>query len=259
MNEAQIRLMVFLGTLALMSGLEFLFPYRKAPFFSIRKLINLAFSLLNTVAIRLISATGLIAVSVYAQENSIGLWNVLEWHYSIEFMLSLLVFDLLIYTQHLVFHQVPLLWRLHRLHHTDLEYDTTTAVRFHPIEILLSFLIKALVILALGASALSIIVFEVILSSLALFSHSNIELPATFESLLRKIIITPKFHRIHHSVRVDETNSNYAFNLTLWDYVFKTYVAETKDSDQTMPIGIEKFRESKDQTLYRLLIQPFSR
>lgn len=257
--EPQLRLGFFLGFIFVFSVFEYAFPYRKTvQFFAKRKLTNFSFAIINTALVRLMSATGLVTVAVYAANKQIGLFNNTNFPAGVELVLSLLVFDLLIYFQHLLMHLWSPLWRLHRLHHSDLEYDLSTALRFHPIEIGLSFIIKLIVTLLMGAPVLSVIIFEIVLSSLAIFSHSNIHIPDRLDSVLRRLIITPNFHRIHHSIRVSETNSNYAFNLTVWDFLFGTYVAKSKVPDDEMPIGIEKFRNEDEQSFSKLLLQPFA-
>ena len=169
----------------------------------------------------------------------------------------MVVLDLVIYLQHVLFHAVPALWRLHRMHHADLEFDVTTGTRFHPIEIVLSMLIKLTVIGALGAPALSVLIFEVLLNATAMFNHSNVQLPAPVDCILRWLVVTPDMHRVHHSVVVRETNSNFGFNLPWWDRLFGTYRAQPEAGHEGMTIGVKEIRDPAEQRLDRMLTQPF--
>jgi sterol desaturase/sphingolipid hydroxylase (fatty acid hydroxylase superfamily) len=168
-----------------------------------------------------------------------------------------ILLDLTIYLQHVLFHAVPVLWRLHRMHHADLEFDVTTGVRFHPFEILLSMVIKLVVVAALGAPALAVLVFEVLLNATSMFNHGNVRLPAALDRLMRWIIVTPEMHRVHHSIAPRETNSNFGFNLPWWDRWFGTYRAEPAAGHENMTIGIEQFRDPRELRLDRMLAQPF--
>jgi sterol desaturase/sphingolipid hydroxylase (fatty acid hydroxylase superfamily) len=167
------------------------------------------------------------------------------------------ILDFVIWAQHVFFHAVPALWRLHRMHHADLDFDLTTGLRFHPLEILLSFALKAAAIVALGAPALAVLLFEVILSSMALFNHSNVRFPHRLDRALRRVIVTPDFHRVHHSWHPNETNSNFGFNLSCWDRLLGTYQAQPREGHDRMTIGINLFREPRWTRLDRLLVQPF--
>jgi sterol desaturase/sphingolipid hydroxylase (fatty acid hydroxylase superfamily) len=171
--------------------------------------------------------------------------------------LSVVVLDLAIYGQHVAFHKLPVLWRLHRMHHSDVEIDTTTGVRFHPLEILLSMLYKIALIVVLGAPPAAVVLFELVLNATAMFNHGNVELPAAVDRVLRLAVVTPDMHRVHHSVHRDETESNYGFNLSVWDWLFATYRAQPRDGHAAMVIGLPEFREARDRRLDRLLVQPF--
>jgi sterol desaturase/sphingolipid hydroxylase (fatty acid hydroxylase superfamily) len=170
---------------------------------------------------------------------------------------SVVILDLAIYLQHVLFHAVPALWRLHRMHHADLEFDVSTGLRFHPIEILLSMLIKFAVIGALGAPALSVLIFEVLLNATSMFNHGNVRIPLGFDRVLRWLVVTPDMHRVHHSILARETNSNFGFNLPWWDRLFGTYRAQPAAGHEAMTIGIEQFRDPRELGLDRMLIQPF--
>lgn len=173
------------------------------------------------------------------------------------FIMQFFILDLAIYLQHILTHKVPILWRLHRLHHSDTEFDTTTALRFHPLELFFSFFYKALIMITFQIPGVVVVVYEVILSSCALFNHSNFEFPAPIEKIVRKVIVTPGFHRIHHSSQPRETNSNYSSTLSLWDYLFRTYVDHAKANPKVMEIGLKEFRSKKEQSFLNLLKQPF--
>jgi sterol desaturase/sphingolipid hydroxylase (fatty acid hydroxylase superfamily) len=173
--------------------------------------------------------------------------------------LTLLLLDLAIYVQHVLTHAVPALWRLHRVHHTDLDLDVTTGVRFHPFEILLSVLYKIALVVALGAHPLAVLIFEVLLNGSSLFNHANVRLPAMLERWLRLIWVTPEMHRVHHSVLRRETDSNYGSCLSLWDRLFGTYVAQPQAGHDRMTIGLEAFRTPAEQSLWSLLMQPVRR
>ncbi len=182
-----------------------------------------------------------------------GLFGLPGW---IEFLIAIIVLDLAIYLQHVLFHAAPLLWRLHRMHHQDLDFDVTTGARFHPIEILLSMGIKLMVIAALGPSAAAVLVFEALLNGMAMFNHANAKLPLGLDAILRMFVVTPDMHRVHHSVLPNETNSNFGFNLSVWDRLFGTYRAQPAAGHEAMTIGIEQFREPRELWLDRLLLQP---
>ena len=170
---------------------------------------------------------------------------------------SVVVLDLAIYLQHVLFHAVPSLWRLHRMHHADLEFDVSTGLRFHPIEILLSMVIKFIVVAALGAPAVAVLIFEVLLNATSMFNHGNVRIPTGLDRMLRWIVVTPDMHRVHHSILSRETNSNFGFNLPWWDRLFGTYRAQPTAGHDGMTIGIEQFREPRELGLDRMLLQPF--
>lgn len=193
----------------------------------------------------------------FAQTKGWGLFNHLAWPGAVEVMASFLVLDLAIYLQHRLFHGMPMLWRLHRMHHADLDVDATTGNRFHPIEILLSMGIKFGVIAGVGAPMLSVLGFEILLNATSLFNHANVRIPRWLEPGLRWVVVTPDMHRVHHSIYRDETDSNYGFNLPIWDRVFGTYRAEPRDGHERMALGIEELRDEKELSFWRMLAQPF--
>ena len=191
-----------------------------------------------------------------AQDRGWGLSNLIQAPGWVGVLVSIIALDLVIYLQHVMFHAVPALWRLHRMHHADLEFDVTTGLRFHPIEILLSMAIKLAVVMALGPPAVAVLIFEILLNATAMFNHSNVRLPTFFDRILRLIVVTPEMHRVHHSILPEETNSNFGFSLPWWDRLLGTYRAQPSAGHEDMSIGIEQFRTRRDLWLDRMLVQP---
>lgn len=218
---------------------------------------NLGIVALNTFILRVIFPTTAVGFGVIASKNEWGVFNQVDLTMSLKIILSVIILDLAIYLQHMAFHLVPVLWRLHRMHHADLDFDVTTGARFHPIEIILSMGVKFVVIGLIGIPAAAVLIFEVLLNATAMFNHGNIFLPAKVDQWLRLIVVTPDMHRIHHSIYGDETNSNFGFNLPWWDRIFQTYCDKSKEDQKTMTIGINLFREKKYLKLHWLLAQPF--
>lgn len=258
-QEPVFRLGVFVGLLGVLMLAELVVPRRESVYRRRRWLPN--FLMLATDALVLRLAFPLLAVDValLAQREGWGLFNNVPVAAWAAFVASLLLLDCLIYAQHVVMHKVPLLWRLHRVHHSDLEFDVSTAVRFHPVEIALSMGIKMIAVLALGAPAVAVIVFEVLLNATAMFNHANLRLPARLDRLLRLVVVTPDMHRVHHSWYPQETDSNFGFNLPWWDRLFGTYRDQPRDGHAAMTIGLEYFRDRADQAFRLLLIQPLRR
>lgn len=256
-SEPTIRLSFFLGIFAAVALWEALAP-RRARMFPrwVRWPNNLGIVALNTVLLRLFVPTAAVGLALIADERDWGLLNNLSIPYWLCVPLSVLVLDLAIYLQHVMVHAVPALWRLHRMHHADLDFDVTTGARFHPLEIFLSMGIKAAVVVALGPPALAVLVFEVLLNATSMFNHGNIRLPRALDRILRWVVVTPDMHRVHHSILPDETNSNFGFNLPWWDRLLGTYLDQPREGHEGMTIGIEQFRNPRDQWLDRMLIQP---
>ena len=256
-NEPLIRMAFFLGILLVMALWEVAAPRRRR---EIPRLLrwssNLGIVVVDTLLVRLAFPIVAVGLALVAQERGWGLFNIFETPAWIAFVVSVLALDLAIYLQHVMFHAVPSLWRLHRMHHADLEFDVTTGLRFHPVEILLSMGIKLAVVAALGPPAVAVLVFEVLLNATAMFNHSNIRIPAGIDRVLRLIVVTPDMHRVHHSIHPSETNSNFGFNLPWWDRLFGTYRAQPREGHETMTIGIGQFRTRRDLWLDRMLIQP---
>lgn len=263
-NEQKIRLLFFVSVFLIMAILEILIPRRRLKTGKKNRwLTNLGVIALASAILRILFALLPVAVPLYmvswASENSWGLFNNLSLFNWVEFFLAIIIFDFAIYLQHRLFHAVPLLWRLHLVHHVDLDLDVTSGNRFHPIEIVLSIFIKVLAVLIIGPSAAALVTFEILLNVFAQFNHSNVKIPDEFESLLRKVIITPDFHRIHHSTRVVETNSNFGFNLSLWDYLFKTYRPKPEKGHEEMTLGLEQHQDPNQLGLIKILILPFKK
>jgi sterol desaturase/sphingolipid hydroxylase (fatty acid hydroxylase superfamily) len=256
-NEPLIRLGFFLGILLAMALWEVAAPRRRR---EIPRLLrwsnNLGIVIVDTLLVRLTFPIVAVALAVIAEERGWGLFNAFETHAWVAFIVSMLALDLAIYLQHVMFHAVPALWRLHRMHHADLEFDVTTGLRFHPVEILLSMAIKLAVVVALGPPAVAVLVFEVLLNATAMFNHSNVRIPAGIDRILRLVVVTPDMHRVHHSIHPSETNSNFGFNLPWWDRLLGTYRPQPREGHEAMTIGIEQFRTRRDLWLDRMLIQP---
>jgi sterol desaturase/sphingolipid hydroxylase (fatty acid hydroxylase superfamily) len=217
---------------------------------------NLGVVVVDTLVLRFLFPTAAVGIALLAEQRGWGLLNALDWPGWSEILIAVVVLDLAIYLQHVLFHFVPALWRLHRMHHADLEFDVTTGVRFHPVEIVISMVIKMGVVAALGAPALGVLAFEVILNATSMFSHGNARLPPSIDRVLRWIVVTPDMHRVHHSIRRRETDSNFGFNLPWWDRLFGTYRAEPEDGHEGMTLGIPQFRDPKELRLDRMLLQP---
>ncbi|MCR4266837.1 sterol desaturase family protein [Nitratireductor sp. ZSWI3] len=256
-NEPLIRMAFFVGVLLAMALWEVAAPRRRR---EIPRLIrwsnNLGVVVVDTLLVRLTFPVAAVGLAVLAEERGWGVFNIVETPAWIAFVVSLLALDLAIYLQHVMFHAVPALWRLHRMHHADLEFDVSTGLRFHPVEILLSMGIKLAVVAALGPPALAVLVFEVVLNASSMFNHSNIRLPARIDRVLRLFVVTPDMHRVHHSIHPNETNSNFGFNLPWWDRLLGTYRPQPREGHEGMTIGIEQFRTRRDLWLDRMLIQP---
>jgi sterol desaturase/sphingolipid hydroxylase (fatty acid hydroxylase superfamily) len=253
---------VFVGLFALFSGLEAVAPRRARNLSRGRRWpTNLAITALNTLALRGIAvALPLLAIgaALNAQAQGWGLLNQLDWPGWLELVLAVLILDLAIWAQHLVTHKVPLFWRFHRVHHADRDMDVTTGFRFHPAEILASMGLKIGLIYVLGPSALAVLVFEILLSGTALFSHSNLALPGPVDRLLRLVLVTPDMHRVHHSIHRVEHDSNYGFALSLWDRLFRTYVPQPKAGHDGMTVGLE-WQDERPARLGWVLWLPFRR
>ena len=257
-NEPTIRILGFVSVLSAMAVWEILATRRPQ---TIKRRIrwpgNLAIVILDTLAVRLFFPLAAVGAAIYASENGWGLLNLVSMSAWGAMILAIIALDLAIYFQHRIFHAVPWLWRLHRMHHADLEFDVTTGLRFHPLEILLSMAIKMAVVVLIGAPALAVVVFEVLLNATSLFNHGNVRLPQKVDRWLRLILVTPDMHRVHHSAIRRETDSNFGFSVPWWDRLFGTYRAQPEKGHLGTTIGIEGFRTQHDLRLDQMLIQPF--
>jgi sterol desaturase/sphingolipid hydroxylase (fatty acid hydroxylase superfamily) len=259
-HEPLVRLGFFLGILLLMALWEILAPRR--PLLTSKKgrwFANLSLVAIDTVSLRLIFPVLATGVALLAEEEKIGLLNTLAGPFWMKVALGVIFLDLIIYLQHAMFHALPAFWRLHMMHHTDLDFDTTTGIRFHPLEIFLSMGIKMIAVLGLGVSVLAVVIFEILLNATSLFNHGNVRLPASFDRILRLFVVTPEMHRVHHSVIIRETNSNFGFNFPWWDRLLGTYRAQPAAGHEGMTIGLSHFRNAGELTLLRLLVLPFTR
>ncbi|MDH3762005.1 MAG: sterol desaturase family protein [Gammaproteobacteria bacterium] len=258
-QEAGWRLAFFGGVFIVMLIWELLAPKRRLTVSKLQRwLHNIGLLLLNSLLLRLLFPAAAVGMAYSVGEMNWGLFNLLSLPAWFEVLAAVLLLDLAIYLQHLLMHRVPLLWRLHRVHHADLDIDLTTGSRFHTIEILFSMLIKWGVILLLGPALLAVLIFEVLLNGMAMFNHANVRLPAGLDSVMRKLLVTPDMHRVHHSILRRETNSNYGFNLSLWDRFFRTYIDQPEKGHQDMTIGIPEFRDARQvDRLPGMLALPF--
>ena len=257
-NEALFRLGAFAVVLALMLLWEAFNPRRTPLLGWNRRLNNLGLVSLDVILVRLLIPIATVTVAEISMARGWGLFNIVDAGFWPSFILSFLLMDLVIYGQHVITHKIPLLWRIHRVHHTDLEFDVTTALRFHPFEIIFSMFVKFFFIALFGAPVVAVIVFEIILNISSMFNHSNIQIPVSIDRWLRFFIVTPDMHRVHHSVIKVETNSNYGFNIPWWDHIFRTYRPQPSAGHTKMKIGLNEFRGDKVVFLHWLLLQPFA-
>ncbi|HMQ11037.1 MAG TPA: sterol desaturase family protein [Oligoflexia bacterium] len=250
-----IRLFIFLLGLIVFSSLEFFFPYRLR---SLKRRerwpANILMALSANFLIKLLLPTGLIFFSLYAAEHKIGFFNNTKINPIVQLFFSLLILDFGIYVQHIVFHKVPLFWRFHKVHHADIDLDASSALRFHPLEIIVSLLYKGIIVIALGISVQAVLIFEILLNFMAMFNHANIHIPKKIERLLRFFIVTPQMHIVHHSIDRKQSDTNYGFNLSIWDKLFKTYQAQFKNDTS---IGLSYYRKASEHRFIKILFLPF--
>ena len=261
-NELLIRLSVFIGLFAVLALIEAWVPRRvRSQPRSTRWTTNWAIVILDTLTLRALAlALPLLAVgaAIDAEANGWGLMNAFEIPFWIKVLATILIFDFAIWAQHLITHKIPMLWRFHRVHHADVDIDVTTAIRFHPVEIALSMLLKIGLVYLLGPPALGIILFEIILNGTAMFNHANIKLPLWLDALVRKVLVTPDMHRVHHSDQRHEHDSNYGFALSIWDRMFGTYIAQPEKGHDDMTIGLQ-WQDDRPSRLGWSLGLPFFR
>lgn len=259
MNDALIRLIPFAAVLFMMVSWEFMAPRRARPVLRRRRWpVNLGITLLNTLILRLLFPSAAAGAALLAETHHWGLFNVFNLPDTLAIAGCIILLDLAIYVQHVLVHKVPLFWRFHRMHHSDIDLDVTSGLRFHPVEIIFSMLIKYGIICLLGAPVEAVLTFEILLNCSAMFNHSNVYIPPVVDQYLRWIIVTPDMHRVHHSILREETDSNYGFNLPWWDRLFRTYRTSPTPDQLRMTIGLPNFRDPSDQTLKRLLQQPLA-
>ena len=257
-NELLIRLGFFIGILIIMFLWEIIAPRRPLITSKVTRWVtNLGLVLIDSIAIRLVFPAALIGFASLFQLRGWGLFNLFGLPYLFNIVLGVLILDLAIYLQHVMFHSVPLLWRLHMVHHTDMDLDVTTGVRFHPIEILLSMGIKLAVVFLIGASSAAVLIFEVLLNGTSMFNHGNVRLPQNIDSIVRLLVVTPEMHRVHHSTIRWETNSNLGFNFPWWDRLFGTYRPQPAKGHLEMTIGLDQYKDPGKLTLPWLMALPF--
>ena len=256
--EPAIRLAAFIGVFVVVALWEVAAP-RRAPTFDRRTRWqgNLALLTVDVLVVRIVAPGAVVALAMAGEARGFGLLNATGTPTWLAIPAAVILLDLAIWFQHVVFHAVPLLWRLHRVHHTDVDFDVTTGTRFHPIEILASTCIKCAAVAAIGAPALAVLAFEVILNATSMFNHANARLPISIDRWLRLVVVTPDMHRVHHSDACNETNSNFGFSFPWWDRLFGTYRAQPTAGHQAMTLGVDAFRTPVDTRLDRLLTQPF--
>ncbi len=256
--EPFIRLTVFAAVFALLALWEIVaprLPHRLGR--SARWPGNLGVLFVDTLIVRVVFPTAAVGFAIVSQARGWGALALTPWPAWVEITLTVLILDAAIYAQHAAFHHVPVLWRLHRMHHADLELDLTTGLRFHPLEIALSMLIKLAVVAALGAHPVGVLIFEVLLNATSMFNHANVRMPQAIDGVLRWLVVTPDMHRVHHSIERRETDSNFGFNLPWWDRLFRTYRAQPAAGHEGMTIGLPAFRSVEELRLLRMLAQPW--
>ena len=258
-HEASVRLGIFLGLFIAIAVAEAISP-RRVPTYSkiTRWFNNLSIVFLGTFSVRLVFPLLPVGLALYCTQHEWGILNNIALPLWIKIVIGVIALDFIIYLQHVMFHRVPLFWRLHVMHHTDLDFDITTGLRFHPFEIVLSMVIKLLTVVLLGPPATVVLIFEILLNGTSMFNHGNIRIPFGIDKILRLFVVTPDMHRVHHSVIISETNSNYGFNLPWWDRLLGTYRAQPARGHDGMTIGIGWLREAKRLTLPWLLAMPFT-
>ncbi len=258
-HEPALRLISFSAVFALMALWELVAERRQLGQSRPRRwLANLGISLVDSLAVRLIFPAAAVGLALLAESEGWGLLHQVQIPFALAVVVSVVLLDLAIYLQHVMFHAVPALWRLHMVHHSDEDFDVTTGIRFHPVEIVLSIVIKFAVIAALGPPPVAVFLFAVLLNATSMFNHGNVRLPAALDRRLRWILVTPDMHRVHHSVEIDESNSNFGFNLPWWDRLFGTYRAQPRAGHQAMRLGVEHLSQPQPRSLLGLLALPFA-
>lgn len=263
-SESALRLTAFAIIFAVMALLEFAIPKRTLQHSKRQRwFANIAIAGIDTLLVRLMAVfvipLAAVAAAEWAATNRFGLFHQIDWPIWLEWLVCIALLDLAIYGQHVASHKIPILWRLHQMHHADVDFDVTTAVRFHPIEIGLSMLWKIVVVLAIGPAAGAVVLFEILLNGTAMFNHANVDLPRPLDRLLRLLLVTPDMHRVHHSVIRQEHDSNYGFNLSIWDRLFRTYTSQPNAGHRGMTIGLAHYQNDAPTGLVWSLRLPFAR
>ncbi|MFO7600029.1 MAG: sterol desaturase family protein [Candidatus Desulfacyla sp.] len=257
-HEATIRMAFFVGIFLAVALVELIIPRRALTTSKASRWVgNIGIVFINTFVLRLLVPAGAVGVSVWIGHQGWGIFNHIQWPFWLEVVLTIIILDFVIYMQHVMFHAVPVLWRLHMMHHADLDYDLTTGTRFHPLEIIISLGIKAGAITVLGAAPVGVIIFEILLNGTAMFNHGNFFIPLGIDRVLRLLVVTPDMHRVHHSVFPNETNTNFGFNLPWWDRLCGTYKSQPAKGHEQMTIGLNQFRDASRLTLPWMIALPF--
>lgn len=263
-NEGLVRFGVFIAIFGSLAVLELVSPRLERPEFvgafkSKRWITNLSMVILSSILLRVVFPAAAVGVAVYAETHGYGLFNVFDIPPIIAGVLAFVILDFIVWLEHVVSHHWPILWRIHRMHHVDTGFDVTTALRFHPLEIVLSMLWKGLIVFLLGAPVMAVLIFEIVLNGCAMFNHSNIKLPSKLDKYLRYLIVTPDMHRVHHSAEQVETDSNFGFNLSIWDRLFSTYIVAPKEGPTGITFGLKEYRTKQTAHFLWLLKLPFSK
>lgn len=258
-SEIFVRTAIFIITMLVFAVLEMLYPRRKLTKSKLNRwLSNISMIVIGRLLIKLLLPFAAIGTALYVEQQQFGMFYWLEVPFIFSVVLSVILLDLMIYLQHRVFHYVPVLWCFHKVHHSDQDLDVSSGVRFHPVEIVFSMLIKMALVALCGLPALGVLIFEVLLSSTTLFNHSNLKIPEKLDAVIRMVVVTPDMHRIHHSAWKKETNSNFGFNLSIWDRLCKTYVPLPKNGQIKFVLGLNEYNK-KQLTLSKLLVMPFTK
>lgn len=262
LSEPVLRLIAFLAVFGAMAVYELWSPRLErdemlGALKSKRWFANLSMVVLSSVALRIVFPAAAVGTALWAGENGYGLFPAIGLPPVVAGIIGFVLLDFAVWLEHVASHKIPILWRIHRMHHADNGFDVTTALRFHPLEIVLSMVWKALIIIALGIPAIAVLLFEIVLNGMAMFNHSNIDLPRPLDRILRPVVVTPDMHRVHHSVIPRETDSNYGFNFSFWDRMFSTYNDQPKAGHEAMQIGLKEYRGETSSRLVWMLTLPF--
>ncbi len=260
LDEQTIRLTIFISVLIACASIEAIFPRKQRTQSRFpRWLTNISIIAIDSIAIRLMGQVTAISAAAYASTNGWGVFNFIDLPLWLEIVLAVALLDLAVYAQHVVSHNIPFLWRFHRVHHADRDIDVTTGSRFHPIEIVLSMLYKCIIVLLIGPTVFAVFLFEIILNASAMFNHTNMKLPLSVDKVLRMLCVTPDMHRVHHSTIPKETNSNYGFFLSIWDRFFGTYIPQPKEGHDGMVIGLDEYQSNRPSHIFWCLKLPFQK